>query len=105
MLAGMRVPNDDVRELAGLVDEPTATTLQNALDREVVILARRSTTASGSSVPSTTRPTDSPSSVACCSASTRGAWRKGSWTADSCLAACKSVAKASAPTIGGGGST
>ena len=39
MLAGIRVANELVRELADLVDEPTATVLENAIGREVVILA------------------------------------------------------------------
>lgn len=39
MLAGIRVRDDDVRELAGLVDEPTATVLPTAIERETMILA------------------------------------------------------------------
>jgi hypothetical protein len=39
MLAGIRVRDEDVRELAGLVDEPTATVLRNAVERETVIVA------------------------------------------------------------------
>jgi hypothetical protein len=39
MLAGIRVRDDDVRELADLVDEPTATVLRNAINRETVVLA------------------------------------------------------------------
>jgi hypothetical protein len=39
MLAGIRVRDDDVCELAGLVDEPTATVLRNAVERETVIVA------------------------------------------------------------------
>ena len=39
MLAGIRVRDEDVRELAGLVDEPKATVLRNASERETVILA------------------------------------------------------------------
>jgi hypothetical protein len=39
MLAGLRVPDDDVRELARLVDEPTRTLLENAIERETVVLA------------------------------------------------------------------
>ena len=39
MLAGIRVRDEDVRELAGLVDEPTATVLRNAIERETVVLA------------------------------------------------------------------
>ena len=31
MLAGLRVPDDDVRELARLVDEPTRSVLEKAL--------------------------------------------------------------------------
>jgi len=34
MLAGLWVPNDDVRALTKLVDEPTATVLRNAVERE-----------------------------------------------------------------------
>jgi len=33
MLAGLRVPSEDVRELASLVDEPTATVLRNSSAR------------------------------------------------------------------------
>ena len=40
MLAGIRVRDEDVREFAGLVDEPTATVLGNAIEREVVIVAQ-----------------------------------------------------------------
>ena len=39
MLAGLRVPNEDVIALSKLVDEPTATVLRNAIDRETVVLA------------------------------------------------------------------
>jgi hypothetical protein len=39
MLAGLHVRDDAVRELARLVDEPTATLLRNAIDRETVVLA------------------------------------------------------------------
>ena len=39
MLAGRRVPDDDVRELARLVDDPTRTVLMNAIRRETVIVA------------------------------------------------------------------
>jgi hypothetical protein len=39
MLAGLRVPNEDVFALSKLVDEPTATVLRNAIDRETVVLA------------------------------------------------------------------
>ena len=40
MLAGVRVPDDDVRELARLVDEPTRSVLEKALafDTELVAL-------------------------------------------------------------------
>lgn len=31
MLAGLRIPDDDVRELASLVDEPTRSVLEKAL--------------------------------------------------------------------------
>lgn len=37
-LAGIRIPDEDVRELAGLVDEPLSARLLTALGREVVIL-------------------------------------------------------------------
>jgi hypothetical protein len=61
MLAGIRVRDEDVRELAGLVDKPTATVLRNAVERETVIVAlsiedRESTSggcASGSYSPDT----------------------------------------------------
>lgn len=39
MLAGIRVRDEDIRELAGLVDEPAATVLGNAIERETVIVA------------------------------------------------------------------
>lgn len=39
MLAGIRVRDGDVRELAGLVVDPTATVLRNAVERETVIVA------------------------------------------------------------------
>jgi hypothetical protein len=39
MLAGLRVPDDDVRELAGLVDEPTRSMLEKALAFGTVVLA------------------------------------------------------------------
>jgi hypothetical protein len=39
MLAGMRVPDDDVRELARLVDEPTRSLLEKALGLGTVVLA------------------------------------------------------------------
>ena len=39
MLAGRRVPDDDVRELARLVDDPTRTVLMNAIRRETMIVA------------------------------------------------------------------
>jgi hypothetical protein len=39
MLAGIRVSSDLVRELAAIVDEPTATMLERALEVETVILA------------------------------------------------------------------
>jgi hypothetical protein len=38
-LAGLRIPNEDVFALARLVDEPTRTLLENALERETVIVA------------------------------------------------------------------
>jgi hypothetical protein len=38
-LAGLRVPNEDVRELAGLVDEPTRGILEKALELGTLILA------------------------------------------------------------------
>jgi hypothetical protein len=37
-LAGLRIPSWDVRMLAARVDEPTRTVLENALDRETVIV-------------------------------------------------------------------
>jgi len=39
MLAGLRVPDDDVRELAGLVDGPTRSVLEKALALGTVVLA------------------------------------------------------------------
>ena len=39
MLAGLRVPDDDVRELARLVDEPTRSVLEKALALETVVVA------------------------------------------------------------------
>ena len=39
MLAGLRVPDDDVRELARLVDEPTRSVLEKALAFGTVVLA------------------------------------------------------------------
>jgi hypothetical protein len=39
MLAGMRVPDQDVRELARLVDEPTRSILEKALALGTVVLA------------------------------------------------------------------
>jgi hypothetical protein len=39
MLAGRRVPDDDVRELARLVDEPTRGVLEKALELGTVVLA------------------------------------------------------------------
>jgi len=39
MLAGMRVADDDVRKLAGLVDEPTRSLLEKALGLGTVVLA------------------------------------------------------------------
>ena len=39
MLAGLRVPDDDVRELARLVDEPTRGVLEKALALGTVVLA------------------------------------------------------------------
>jgi hypothetical protein len=39
MPAGIRVPTEAVGELARVVDEPNATVLQNALERETVVLA------------------------------------------------------------------
>ena len=41
MLAGLRVPDDDVRELARLVDEPTRGVLEKALAFGTVVLALR----------------------------------------------------------------
>ena len=39
MLAGMKVPDDDVRELARLVDEPTRSLLEKALGLGMLVLA------------------------------------------------------------------
>jgi hypothetical protein len=39
MRAGLRVPNEDVVALAKMVDEPSRTILDNALERETVVLA------------------------------------------------------------------
>jgi hypothetical protein len=39
MLAGLSVPDDDVRELARLVDEPTRSVLEKALALGTVVLA------------------------------------------------------------------
>jgi hypothetical protein len=39
MLAGLRVPDEDVRELARLVDEPTRSLLEKALAFGTVVLA------------------------------------------------------------------
>jgi hypothetical protein len=39
MLAGLHVPDDDVRELARLVDEPTRSVLEKALALGTVVLA------------------------------------------------------------------
>ena len=39
MLAGLRVPDDDVRALARLVDEPTRSVLEKALGLGTVVLA------------------------------------------------------------------
>jgi hypothetical protein len=39
MLAGLRVPDDDVRTLARLVDEPTRSVLEKALGLGSVVLA------------------------------------------------------------------
>jgi hypothetical protein len=39
MLAGLKVPDDDVRELARLVDEPTRSLLEKALALGTVVLA------------------------------------------------------------------
>jgi hypothetical protein len=78
MLAGIRVPDDDVSELAGLVDEPTASLLEKALELNTVILALTVDDASESSERSTIRLTDSPSSAVCFSASMSGAFARGS---------------------------
>ena len=37
-LAGLRIPSEDVRELVARVDEPTRTVLENALDRDTIIV-------------------------------------------------------------------
>jgi hypothetical protein len=39
MLAGLHVPDDDVRELARLVDEPTRSLLEKALTLGTAVLA------------------------------------------------------------------
>ena len=39
MLAGLNVPDEDVRELACLVDEPTSRVLEKALSLGTVVLA------------------------------------------------------------------
>ena len=39
MLAGIRVSSELVRELAAIVDEPTASPLEHALEVEAVVLA------------------------------------------------------------------
>ena len=39
MLASIPVPNDAVRDVASLVDEPTATLLEKALELKTMILA------------------------------------------------------------------
>jgi hypothetical protein len=39
MLAGIKIPDDDVRELAGLVDEPTRSLFEKALGLGTVVLA------------------------------------------------------------------
>ena len=39
MLAGLRVPDDDVRELVRLVDEPTRSLLEKALGLGTAVLA------------------------------------------------------------------
>jgi hypothetical protein len=39
MLAGIRVPDDVVRDLADMVDEPTANLLDKALELQTVVLA------------------------------------------------------------------
>jgi hypothetical protein len=39
MLAGLRVPDDEVRELARLVDEPTRSVLEKALALEAEVVA------------------------------------------------------------------
>ena len=68
MLAGLRVPDDDVRELARLVDEPTRSVLEKALALGTVVLALTIEDASAcsgrSTMPGRTRW---PSSVPCSS--------------------------------------
>jgi hypothetical protein len=39
MLAGLKVPDDDVRELARLIDEPTRSLMEKALALGTVVLA------------------------------------------------------------------
>ncbi len=69
-LAGIPVSPDLVLELADLVDEPTETVLERALETEVVILAL---TIEASSEPSRILPKDSRNFAACSSESTSGA--------------------------------
>ena len=55
MLAGRRVPDDDVRELARLVDEPTRGVLEKALELRTVVLALTGPRAHRRAGPSATR--------------------------------------------------
>ena len=72
-LAGLRIPDEDVRELARLVDEPTRSFLEKALGLETESSRSPSLTVSASSGRSTMPGrTHWPSSAASCSRSTSG---------------------------------
>ena len=78
-LAGLRVPNEDVRELAGLVDEPTRDVLEKALELGTVVLVL-SMIGSGSFARSTIhRRRRLPSFRVPCSRSRNGGCAKGSY--------------------------
>ena len=74
MLAGLRVPDDHIRELARLVDEPTLSVLEKALALGTVVLALtiddRERVSGRSTMPGRTRW---PSCVPCSCKSTNGA--------------------------------
>ena len=57
-LAGIQVANDDVLELARLVDEPTATLLHTALEQKTLIVALTVPTAKACSGRSPTSAAD-----------------------------------------------